>query len=81
VIFCGEIDVKGPKGERTGWTKFGYWPGDPTTFFTESGVIGMAQIGPQVYKAHCASGQEKWLELDFTGDFKRPPPANVAANG
>ncbi len=78
VIFCGEIDMKLPDGSRTGWIGFGYWPGDPTTFFTAKEGVGMPQIGPQVYKAHCASGKEQWLEGDYTEDFHRLPDA--AAN-
>jgi hypothetical protein len=80
VIFCGEIDMKLPDGTRTGWIGFGYWPGDPTTFFTEREGVGMPQIGPQVYKAHCKSGKEQWLESDYTADFLRPPEGG-AENG
>lgn len=81
IIFCGEIDMKGPGGAPTGWIKFGYMSGDPTTFFTERADVGMPQIGPQVYKAHCASGSELWLEGDYTADFLRVPEETGAENG
>lgn len=81
VIFCGEFDTKAPDGRMTGWIKFGYIPGDPTTLFSERLDVGMPQIGPQVLKAHCESGQENWLEGDFSADFNSPPPAEGAENG
>jgi hypothetical protein len=81
VVFCGELDTKAPDGKMTGWIKFGYMPGDPTTLFTERDDVGMPQIGAQVLKAHCQSGQEQWLEADYTADFNRPAPSNVADAG
>ena len=74
IVFCGELDAKHPtSGQRTGWTKFAYLPGDPTTLMTETPGLGMREIGPQVLRTLCGTGKEKWLQGDYTSDFNRPP--------
>lgn len=74
IVFCGELDAKHPTtGQRTGWTKFAYLPGDPTTLITMTPGLGMREIGPQVLRNLCETGKEKWLEGDFTPAFQRKP--------
>lgn len=74
VIFCGEIDAVIPATkERSGWTKFVYIPGDPTTLMTDTPGLGTREIGPEVRKRMCESGKERWLSGDFTSYFQRPP--------
>jgi hypothetical protein len=74
IVFCGEADIKHPKtGQRTGWIKIAYLPGDPTTLISTAPGIGIREIGPQVYKTLCETGKEKWLQGDFTAFFQKPP--------
>jgi hypothetical protein len=74
VIFCGELDAPIPSsGQRSGWTKFAYLPGDPTTLITATPGLGMREIGPQVLKTLCETGKENWLSGEFTAEFQRKP--------
>lgn len=80
VIFCGEIDAVIPGGtKRSGWTKFVYIPGDPTTLFTDTEGLGSPEIGQQVRQRMCDSGKEKWLSADYTSDFQRKPASLAEA--
>ncbi len=74
VIFCGELDavIPGTK-QRSGWTKFIYIPGDPTTLFTDTKGIGSPEIGPQVRKRMCEDIQQTWLSSDYTAAFNKIP--------
>lgn len=74
VIFCGELDAVIPGGkDRSGWTKFIYIPGDPTTLFTDTKGIGSPEIGPQVRKRMCEDTQQTWLSADYTAAFNKIP--------
>jgi len=73
VIFCGELDAIIPStGQRSGWTKFVYIPGDPTTLMTDTLGLGTREIGPQVRQRMC-EGEKKWLSADYTAAFDRLP--------
>ena len=79
-IFCGEIDVVVPKTkQRSGWTKFVYIPGDPTTLFTDTPDLGSPEIGPQVRKHVCDEGEHLWMAADYTAEFSRIPKALAQA--
>ena len=80
VIFCGELDavIPGTKN-RSGWTKFVYIPGDPTTLMTDAPGLGTREIGPQVRMRMCDSGNEKWLSGDYTAAFQRIPTSLAEA--
>jgi hypothetical protein len=80
VIFCGEVDAVVPTtNKRSGWTKFVYIPGDPTTLMTDTPGLGTREIGPQVRQHLCDGTDEKWLSGDFTGDFQKLPKTVAAA--
>jgi hypothetical protein len=74
VIFCGELDavVPGTK-QRSGWTKFIYIPGDPTTIMTDTPGLGTREIGPQVRKRMCDDTPQTWLSGDYTAAFSKIP--------
>jgi hypothetical protein len=74
VIFCGELDAVIPKtSKRSGWTKFIYIPGDPTTLMTDTAGLGTREIGPQVRKRMCEDTQQTWLSGDYTAAFNKIP--------
>jgi hypothetical protein len=74
VIFCGEVDaiIPGTK-KRSGWTRFIYIPGDPTTFMTDTPGLGTREIGPQVRKRMCDDTPQTWLSGDFAAAFNTMP--------
>ena len=74
VIFCGELDavIPGTK-QRSGWTKFIYIPGDPTTLMTDTPGLGTREIGPQVRKRMCEDTSQSWLSGDYTAAFNKIP--------
>jgi hypothetical protein len=80
VIFCGELDavIPGTK-KRSGWTKFIYIPGDPTTLMTDTPGLGTREIGPQVRKRMCDDTPQKWLSGDYTAAFSKMPPSLAEA--
>ncbi|MDB5440105.1 MAG: hypothetical protein JWM33_2532 [Caulobacteraceae bacterium] len=79
VIFCGELDAVVPTtNKRSGWTKFVYIPGDPTTLMTDTPGLGTREIGPQV-RHHLCDSEQKWLSPDFTDDFQKLPKTVDAA--
>lgn len=79
VIFCGELDAVIPStGQRSGWTKFVYIPGDPTTLMTDTPGLGTREIGPQVRQRMC-EGEKKWLSADYTAAFQRMPQSLAEA--
>jgi hypothetical protein len=79
VIFCGEVDAVVPTtNKRSGWTKFVYIPGDPTTLMTDTAGLGTREIGPQV-RHHLCDSDQKWLSSDFTDDFQKLPKTMTAA--
>jgi hypothetical protein len=81
VIFCGEIDVVVPNTkQRSGWTKFVYVPGDPTTLMTDTPGVGTREIGPAVRKHLCDDGDHPWMSADYTADFNRMPKALAEAS-
>jgi hypothetical protein len=74
VIFCGELDAVIPDTkQRSGWTKFIYIPGDPTTLMTDTVGLGTREIGPQVRKRMCEDTQQIWLSGDYTAAFNKIP--------
>jgi len=74
VVFCGEIDAVIPStGQRSGWTKFVYLPGDPTTLMSDTPGLGTREIGPQVRKQLCDRPAARWFAEDFTPSFQRMP--------
>ena len=80
VIFCGELDAVIPgTTKRSGWTKFVYIPGDPTTLMTDTPGLGTREIGPQVRQRMCDSGKEHWMSADYTGAFNRMPKSLAEA--
>ncbi len=80
VIFCGELDavVPGTK-QRSGWTKFIYIPGDPTTLMSDAPGIGSPEIGPQVRKKMCDDTLQTWLSTDYTAAFNKMPASLAEA--
>ena len=49
-----QIDVVVPNTkQRSGWTRFVYIPGDPTTLMTDTPGLGTREIGHQVRKHLC----------------------------
>jgi hypothetical protein len=80
VIFCGEVDVVVPNTKnRSGWTKFVYIPGDPTTLMTDTPGLGTREIGPQVRQRMCEEHGQNWLSTDFTAAFQRMPKSMAEA--
>ena len=80
VIFCGELDAVVPATkQRSGWTKFVYIPGDPTTLMTDTLGLGTREIGPQVRQRMCDSGKEHWMSADYTAAFSRRPTSLAEA--
>ncbi|HEV7693210.1 MAG TPA: hypothetical protein VGO52_20420 [Hyphomonadaceae bacterium] len=74
VIFCGELDAVIPgTTKRSGWTKFVYIPGDPTTLMTDTPGLGTREIGPQVRQRMCDGGNKNWMSADYTAAFNRMP--------
>ena len=84
IVFCGEIDAALPgTGERKGWTRFAYLPGDPPTLATETEGLGIHELGKRIVAKYCDAPDAKWLSADYTSDFQRMPKnlaeATVAA--
>jgi hypothetical protein len=74
IVFCGEIDAALPAtGERKGWTRFAYFPGDPPTLATETEGLGIHELGPRIVKKYCDAPDAKWLSADYTADFQQLP--------
>ncbi|MGA0604729.1 hypothetical protein ACO2Q0_01910 [Phenylobacterium sp. VNQ135] len=74
IVFCGEVNVKDPATSAfTGWTKFAYLPGDPPILVTPRPGLGLREVGPQVLRNVCETGQETWLDGDFTAFFQKKP--------
>ena len=73
VVFCGELDAVIPSTKkRSGWTKFVYIPGDPTTLMTDTIGLGTPEIGPKV-RAHWCDDAKPYLPADYTAEFQRKP--------
>lgn len=80
VVFCGEIDAVIPStGKRSGWTRFVYLPGDPTTLMTDTPGLGTREIGPQVRRQLCDRPTANWFSEDFTAAFERKPKSQSNA--
>ena len=80
VIFCGELIAVVPKTKRrSGWTKFVYIPGDPTTLMTDTDGIGTPEIGPDVRRRLCDEAKPDWFAEDFTAYFQRLPASLAEA--
>jgi hypothetical protein len=80
VIFCGELDAVVPGTKQpSGWTRFVYIPGDPTTLMTDTPGLGTREIGPQVRQRMCDSGKEHWMSADYTAAFNRMPASLAEA--
>jgi hypothetical protein len=74
IVFCGEIDAAVPAtGERKGWTRFAYLPGDPPTLATETAGLGIVELGPRIVAKYCDAPEAKWLSADYTGYFQQLP--------
>lgn len=74
VVFCGEIDAVIPGGaKRSGWTRFAYIPGDPTTLATETEGMGIHELGKRIVAKYCDAPDAKWMSADYTADFQRMP--------
>jgi hypothetical protein len=85
VVFCGELDAVIPgAGKRSGWTRFVYIPGDPTTIATQTEGLGIHELGPRIVAKYC-DGNLNWMSADYTADFQRLPrnlaEASSAAGG
>ena len=86
IVFCGELDAVIPSTkQRSGWTRFAYIPGDPTTIATETPGIGIYELGKRIVAKYCDAPEAKWMSADYTADFQRLPrdlaEAEVAAAG
>lgn len=86
IVFCGELDAAIPgSGERKGWTRFAYVPGDPPTLATETEGLGIYELGKRIVAKYCDAPDAHWLSDDFTQGFQRLPKdlaeAEAAANG
>ena len=84
VVFCGELDAVNPRTkERSGWTRFAYLPGDPTTLATETDGIGIYELGKRIVAKYCDAPGTNWMSGDYTADFQKLPKdlaeAQVAA--
>lgn len=74
VMFCGEIDAVVPSTKvRSGWTRFIYIPGDPTTFFTETDGLGNHELGKRIVAKYCDGKDVTWMTADYTAAFNRKP--------
>ena len=74
VVFCGEIDAVVPgTTRRSGWTRFAYIPGDPTTLATETEGMGIHELGKRIVAKYCDAPDAKWMSADYTPDFQRMP--------
>ena len=74
IVFCGEMNVKeSDAGVFTGWTRFAYLPGDPPIVVTPRPGLGLREVGAQVLRNVCDTGQETGLDGDFTADFQKKP--------
>ena len=74
VVFCGELDAVIPGGaKRSGWTRFAYIPGDPTTLATETDGIGIHELGKRIVAKYCDAPEAHWMSADYTADFQRMP--------
>ena len=81
VMFCGEIDAVIPATKvRSGFTRFIYIPGDPTTFFTETEGLGNHEIGKQIVHQFCDAKDVHWMSADYTADFSRMPKTLAEAD-
>jgi len=74
IVFCGELDAVVPgTTRRSGWTRFAYIPGDPTTIATETDGIGIHELGKRIVAKYCDAPDAKWMSADYTADFQRMP--------
>jgi hypothetical protein len=74
VVFCGEIDAVIPgTNRRSGWTRFAYIPGDPTTQATETEGMGIHELGKRIVAKYCDAPDAKWMSADYTAEFQRMP--------
>ncbi len=74
IIFCGEIDAVIPgTTTRSGWTRFAYIPGDPTTLATETEGMGIHELGKRIVAKYCDAPDAKWMSADYTAQFQRMP--------
>jgi len=79
IVFCGEISVKMPDGRHQEWTKFAYLPGSPPILVTAVPGLGLREVGPQVLRNMCQTGEENWLSPDYSTYFETR--ANVPTFG
>jgi hypothetical protein len=78
IIFCGEIDAVIPgTTTRSGWTRFAYIPGDPTTLATETEGMGIHELGKRIVAKYCDAPDAHWMSADYTAAFQRMP-SNLA---
>lgn len=81
IVFCGEIDAAIPiTGERKGWTRFAYLPGDPPTLATETEGLGIHELGKRIVAKYCDAPEAKWMSADYTAEFQRMPKDLADAN-
>lgn len=74
VVFCGEIDAVIPgANKRSGWTRFAYIPGDPTTLATETEGMGIHELGKRIVAKYCDAPDAHWMSADYTAEFQRLP--------
>ena len=74
IVFCGELDAVVPgTTRRSGWTRFAYIPGDPTTIATETDGIGIHELGKRIVAKYCDAPDAKWMSANYTADFQRMP--------
>ena len=74
VVFCGELDAVIPgTTRRSGWTRFAYIPGDPTTLATETEGMGIHELGKRIVAKYCDAPDAKWMSADYTAEFQRMP--------
>lgn len=74
IVFCGELDAVIPgTTKRSGWTRFAYIPGDPTTLATETEGMGIHELGKRIVAKYCDAPDAKWMSADYTAAFQRMP--------
>lgn len=74
IVFCGELDAVIPaSGKRSGWTRFAYLPGDPTTLATETEGLGIHELGKRIVAKYCDAPDAKWMSADYTRQFQTLP--------
>jgi hypothetical protein len=78
VVFCGELDAVIPgTSKRSGWTRFAYIPGDPTTLATDTEGMGIHELGKRIVAKYCDAKDANWMSADYTAQFQRLP-SNLA---